>query len=151
MADAAKTTHQTKRVQTFGKRKTAIAVASVTKAPQCDIRVNGTPISLVQPTSLRAKLLEPVYVVGARRFSRLKIKVTVRGGGQVSQAFAVRQAIAKGVVAYAQKYSNEVEKAAIKSAYLEFDRHLLVADPRRAEPKKWGRHSARSRFTKSYR
>ena len=150
MSDA-KPAHVTKRVQTFGKRKTAIAVATVTKAPQCDIKINGTPVSLVQPATLRAKLLEPIYVVGARRFSRLKIKVTVRGGGQVSQAYAVRQAIAKGLVAYAQKYSNEVEKSAIKNAYLEFDRHLLVADPRRAEPKKWGRHSARTRFTKSYR
>ena len=61
------------------------------------------------------------------------------------------QAIAKGLVAFHQKYSNEIVKSSIKNRYLEYDRSLLVADPRRAEAKKWGKHSARSRFTKSYR
>jgi small subunit ribosomal protein S16e len=150
MADA-KQTHVVKRVQTFGKKKTATAVASVRKAPQCDIRINGIPVSQVLPATLRAKIMEPVNLVGARRFARLKIKVTVRGGGPVSQAYAVRQAIAKGVVAYAQKFHNESEKMAIKNAYLAADKTLLVADPRRCEAKKPGRHSARSRFTKSYR
>ena len=142
---------QIKRVQTFGKKKTATAVASVRKATQCDIRINGTPVSQVLPATLRAKIMEPVHIVGARRFHRMKIKVTVRGGGPVAQAYAVRQAIAKGIVAYAQKFQNEVEKQAIKSAYLAADKALLVADPRRCEMKKPGRHSARSRFTKSYR
>ena len=150
MSDA-KATHVIKRVQTFGKKKTATAVATVTKAPQCDIRVNGVPVNQILPATLRVKILEPVHFVGARRFARLKIKVTVRGGGPVSQAYAVRQAIAKGLVAYAQKYSNEVDKAAIKNLFLEKDKTLLVTDPRRCETKKSARHSARSRFTKSYR
>ena len=148
---AAKPEYQIKRVQTFGKKKTATAVASMRKATQCDIRINGTPVSQVLPATLRAKIMEPVHIVGARRFHRMKVKVTVRGGGPVAQAYAVRQAIAKALVAYAQKYQNEVEKQAIKTAYLTADKALLVADPRRAEMKKPGRHSARSRFTKSYR
>ncbi|URE05416.1 40S ribosomal protein [Musa troglodytarum] len=32
-----------------------------------------------------------------------------------------------------------------------YDRTLLVADPRRCEPKKFGGHGARARFQKSYR
>ena len=140
-----------RRVQTFGKKKTSTAVATVTKTAQSNIKVNGVPVNMVQPAALRSKVMEAVTVVGAKQFSRLKVDVTVRGGGQVSQAYAARQAIAKGLVAYLQKYSNEVEKSAAKSKYLSYDRALLVADPRRAETKKWGRHSARSRFTKSYR
>lgn len=151
MANETKQTYTIKRVQTFGKKKTSTAVATVRKATQCDIRVNGIPVSQILPATLRAKIMEAVNVVGVVKFHRLKVKVTVRGGGPVSQAYAVRQAIAKGLVAFAQKYSNESEKMAIKSAYLAADKTLLVADPRRCEAKKPGRHSARSRFTKSYR
>ncbi|KAH8612558.1 putative Ribosomal protein S9 S16 [Trypanosoma vivax] len=139
------------QVQTFGKKKTAIAVATVTKAPQCNIRINGIPISQLLPEALRAKIMEAVNVVGASHFRRLRVDVRVRGAGQVAQAYATRQAIAKGLVAYYQKYRNEVEKAALKDKYLSYDKFLLIADPRRCEPKKWGRHSARTRFTKSYR
>ena len=146
-----KPTHVIKRVQTFGKKKTSIAVATVTKSAQCNIKVNGIPLNQILPETLRAKIFEAVHTVGSKRFSRLKFNVTVRGGGPVSQAYATRQAIAKGLVAYYQKYSNEIEKTAIKNAYLALDRSLLVSDPRRCEPKKWGRHSARTRFTKSYR
>jgi small subunit ribosomal protein S16e len=140
-----------RRVQTFGKRKTSTAVATVTKTAQSNIKINGVPINMLQPQSLRSKVMEAVTLVGSKQFSRLKVDVTVRGGGQVSQAYAVRQAIAKGLVAYLQKFSNEVEKTNVKAKYLAYDRTLLVADPRRAETKKWGCHSARSRFTKSYR
>ena len=140
-----------RRVQTFGKRKNSTAVATVTKTAQSNIKINGVPINMLQPQSLRTKVMEAVTIVGSKLFSRLKIDITVRGGGQVSQAYASRQAIAKGLVAYLQKYSNEVEKSGAKNKYLAYDRTLLVADPRRAETKKWGRHSARSRFTKSYR
>ncbi len=150
MADA-KPKYAIKRVQVFGKKKTAIAVAQVRKAAQSQIRVNGIPLFQILPETLRAKVLEPIHVVGSSKFSRLRFDITVRGGGPVCQAYAARQAIAKGLVAYYQKFSNEIEKAQIKDKYLEFDRSLLVADYRRAEAKKWGRHSARSRFTKSYR
>ena len=34
---------------------------------------------------------------------------------------------------------------------LQYDRSLLVADPRRCEPKKYGGPGARARYQKSYR
>jgi len=34
---------------------------------------------------------------------------------------------------------------------IEYDRHLLIGDPRRTEPKKFGGPSARRRKQKSYR
>lgn len=140
-----------KQVQTFGKKKTAIAVATLTRAAQCNIRVNGVPLQQILPETLRCKIMQAINVVGAKYYSRLRIDVAVRGGGQVAQAYAARQAIAKGLIAYYQKYKNEVEKTTLKDKLLAYDKFLLIADPRRCEPKKWGRHSARTRFTKSYR
>jgi small subunit ribosomal protein S16e len=49
---------------------------------------------------------------------------------------ALRQAISKAIIAYYQKYVDEQSKVQIKETLLQYDRTLLVADPRRCEPKK---------------
>ena len=54
-------------------------------------------------------------------------------------------------MAYYQKYVDEQSKQEIKDILVQFDRSLLVADPRRNEPKKFGGPGARARFQKSYR
>lgn len=54
-------------------------------------------------------------------------------------------------VAYFAKYVDEHSKNTLKTALIQFDRSLLVADPRRCEPKKFGGKGARARFQKSYR
>ena len=64
---------------------------------------------------------------------------------------AIRQAIAKAIVAFYQKYVDEQAKQQVKDVLLQYDRSLLVADPRRCEPKKFGGRGARARFQKSYR
>lgn len=61
------------------------------------------------------------------------------------------QAIAKSLVAYYQKFVDEASKKEIRDILISFDRALLVADPRRCEPKKFGGRGARARFQKSYR
>ena len=137
-------------VQTFGKKKTAIAVAQCKKGKGL-IKVNGTPLELMQPEILRFKLYEPILVLGKDKFKQVDIRIRTRGGGKVSQIYAIRQAIAKALVSYYQKYVDEAQKRDIKQALLEFDRSLLVADPRRREPKKFGGRKARARFQKSYR
>ena len=67
------------------------------------------------------------------------------------QIYAIRQAIAKAIVAFYQKYVDEASKREIKDLLMAYDRNLLVADPRRCEPKKFGGPSARARYQKSYR
>lgn len=64
---------------------------------------------------------------------------------------AVRQALAKAVVAYHQKFVDEASKQEIRNILISYDRSLLVADPRRCEPKKFGGPGARARYQKSYR
>ena len=46
---------------------------------------------------------------------------------------------------------DEASKRAIKDVLVQYDRSLLVADPRRKEPKKFGGPGARARYQKSYR
>lgn len=139
-----------KLVQTFGRKKNAVAVASVREGKGV-MRINGSPIELLEPQALRIKVMEPILLLGLKRFQNLDIRVRVRGSGYVAQIYAIRQAISKGVVAYNQKYVNESEKRKIKETLLQYDRTLLVADPRRCEPKKYGGPGARARIQKSYR
>ncbi|GFR47493.1 hypothetical protein Agub_g9222 [Astrephomene gubernaculifera] len=140
----------TQSVQTFGRKKTAVAVAYCKQGSGL-IKLNGQPLELVQPEALRFKVFEPIMVIGRQKVKNLDIRLRVKGGGHVSQIYALRQAIAKAVVAFYQKYVDEQSKQQIKDALLQFDRTLLVADPRRCEPKKFGGRGARARFQKSYR
>merc|ERR1711912_79545 len=137
-------------VQTFGRKREAVAVAFVKKGKGL-IKVNGVPIELVEPKILRSKVWEPILLLGANRYSTVDIRIRVKGGGQVAQIYAIRQAVAKSLVAWYQKYVDEAAKREIKNVLMEYDRTLLVADPRRLEPKKFGGRGARARFQKSYR
>merc|ERR1712032_1759479 len=77
--------------------------------------------------------------------------IRVNGSGSMAQVMAVRMAIAKGVIAYYQKFNDEASKRELKELFLQFDKGLLVSDSRRCEPKKFGGKGARARFQKSYR
>ncbi|ORX80748.1 40S ribosomal protein S16 [Basidiobolus meristosporus CBS 931.73] len=137
-------------VQTFGRKKTATAVAFC-KRGKGMIRINGSPIELVEPEILKFKVYEPILILGEDKFADVDIRVRVRGGGHTSQIYAIRQAIAKAIVAFYQKFVDEASKKEIKEKLVAYDRTLLVADPRRCEPKKFGGPGARARYQKSYR
>merc|ERR1711884_1004204 len=96
------------------------------------------------------KVYEPMLLLGDK-FKKVDIKLRVKGGGYTGQIYAMRQAIAKGIVAYYQKFIDEASKKEIKDVLMAYDRSLIVADPRRGESKKFGGPSARARFQKSYR
>lgn len=108
---------------------------------------------LTGPSSvlLRYKVYEPILVVGAEKLANIDIRLRVKGGGHVSQLYALRQAIAKGVVAFYAKNEDAASALELKKTLIAYDRTLLVADPRRAEPKKFGGRGARARRQKSYR
>eukprot|EP01017_Pseudomicrothorax_dubius_P037492 TRINITY_DN54_c0_g3_i5.p1 TRINITY_DN54_c0_g3~~TRINITY_DN54_c0_g3_i5.p1 ORF type:complete len:150 (-),score=50.96 TRINITY_DN54_c0_g3_i5:184-633(-) len=137
-------------VQSFGRKRNALAVATCRRGKGL-IRVNGAPLEVLEPAPLRVKAYEPVLLLGANRFKDLDIRIKVRGGGYVSQIYAIRQAIARSIIAYYQKFVDESSKRELKELLLQYDRTLLVSDPRRCEPKKYGGPGARSRYTKSYR
>ena len=71
-------------VQTFGRKKKATAVAFVKKGTGL-IKVNGSPISLLQPEILKLKTYEPILLLGSERFQNVDIRVRAKGGGTTGQ------------------------------------------------------------------
>lgn len=129
-------------VVSSGKRKTAIARATVSKGRGV-VRINRRPIEIWTPELARLKIQEPLILLGTRS-GGIDIDVTIEGGGVMGQADAARTAIARGLVAFFR--DNELE-----SMYKQVDRSLLVSDPRQKEPKHPMGRGARKRRQKSYR
>ncbi|KAK7830587.1 hypothetical protein U0070_018312 [Myodes glareolus] len=115
------------------------------------IKVNGHPLEMMEPRALQSRFLEPVLLLGKERSAGVDIRVPVKGGGHVAQMYAIRQSIFKALVAYYQKYVDEASKKEIKDILVQYDRTLLVTDPRRCESKKFGGPGVRARYQKSYR
>ena len=139
-----------KMVYTHGKKRNAIANAVVQEG-KGTITVNRIPIQNIEPKTLRIKIFEPILILAVDHFKNLRIKVRVSGGGPGAQLYAARMAIAKGIVAWNQKYVDEEQKATVRKNFMNYDKTLLVADNRRMEPKKYGGPGARARYQKSYR
>ncbi|CAI8349615.1 MAG: 30S ribosomal protein S9 [Euryarchaeota archaeon UBA443] len=138
-----------KSVESSGKRKTAIARASV-KAGKGRIRVNSEPIEILQPALARRKAMEPLIIADAMdRLAKVDINLTTTGGGIMGQTDAIRTAIARGLVHYNGGAEGIDEE--LRDEYLRFDRSLLVNDPRRKEPKHQLGRGARRKKQKSYR
>ena len=131
-----------KVVLASGKRKTAIARATVTKGSGV-IRVNSRPVEIHEPELARLKILEPLKLAG-KKAEAVDIAVRVGGGGVMRQADAARTAIARGLVAYLNDQD-------LESLYRDYDRTLIVPDTRRKLPKNPLGRGARKKRQKSYR
>jgi small subunit ribosomal protein S9 len=138
-----------KSVESSGKRKTAVARATV-KAGKGRVRVNSEPIEIMQPSLARRKSMEPLVIADAMgRLGKVDINVSTSGGGIMGQTDAIRTAIARGLVLYNGGAEGDDEE--LRNEYLRFDRSLLVNDPRRKEPKHQLGRGARRKKQKSYR
>ena len=71
--------------------------------PTCSLRPNSCLLPSWFTEILRLKTFEPILLVGMQKFENVDIRVRVKGGGYTAQIYAVRQAIAKALVAYYQK------------------------------------------------
>jgi len=131
-----------KIVNTSGKRKTAIAKATVQKG-KGRVRINKTPVELFEPEIARWKIKEPL-LLAKKQLADVDIDVSVSGGGFMSQANAIRTAIARGLLEF-------TGDASLKVSFLDFDRNLLVNDDRVKETKKPLGRGARKKRQKSYR
>jgi len=114
-----------KTILEVGKRRLAIARAVIKKGTG-KVFINSKPLDLWGTPVLRLWIKEPLILAGDLS-KAVDIRVNVRSGGIVGQAEAVRQAIAKALV----RYSKDKK---LKQKFLEYDRNLLVYDPRRNEP-----------------
>jgi len=131
------------QVTVSGKRKTAIAKATVKKG-NGKIWINKKPyenldffkkLYIQEPIELTKKIL------GNFNFD---IHVNVNGGGSESQIEAARLAIAKSLVSF-------TKSQALKREFSSYDKNLLVADTRRKEAYKPGDSKARKKRQKSFR
>ena len=130
-----------KTIQSSGKRKSAIARATAWPGKGL-VMINKRLVRSVEPVMLRLKIQEPLMLAGDSA-KKVNIEVSVRGGGFMGQAEASRLAIARILV--------QVDKK-LEKTFLDYDRHLLVADVRRREMSKPNRHGqARAKRQKSYR
>lgn len=125
-----------------GKRKEAIAKATI-KPGKGRIRINSTPLEIYTPEMARLKMKEPVQLVGDRS-DKVDVDINVNGGGVMGQAGATRTAIALCFVDY-------FEDPELEDLFKEYDRSLLVSDPRRKLPKQPMGRGARKKRQKSYR
>lgn len=128
-----------KIIITVGKRKKAIARA-VVREGRGVIRINSVPLDLIQPRYKQMRIKEPL-IIAKDLWRSLNIDVNVKGGGIWGQADAVRTAIANGLVSWSKD-----EK--LKRMYVDYDRSLLVSDPRRTEPHKPSRSKDGPRASK---
>jgi small subunit ribosomal protein S9 len=131
-----------KTVLATGKRKTAKARVVVQEG-KGRVRINNIPIHLYEPLMAREKIMEAVYLAGDYS-DRVDIKAKTDGGGVMSQAEAVRQGIAQGLVKF-------TKSKRLRARIIEYDRTMLAGDARRKEAKKFGGPGARRRKQKSYR
>lgn len=134
-------------VHTNGKRKTAKARASVTEGDGT-LRINSRPLDIwADQSDMQAeRIKEPLNIAGSDVVEDLEIKVNTEGGGKQGQTEAVRMAIARGLVEYTG--SDQLERE-----FRDYDRNMIVEDPRRTETRKPSQSSkgARHKQQKSYR
>jgi len=129
-------------IVTRGKRKESVARA-VARAGKGILRVNKFLFETIQEPYAKQIIGEPLLIAGDVS-KTVDIDVSVYGGGPMSQAQAVRTAIARALV----EFTGDAE---LKKKMMAYDRSLIVEDTRRVEPKKYKGRKARARFQKSYR
>ena len=131
-----------KVVQVSGKRKRAIARARLREGKGV-IRFNSLALEGVSPQLAKLMIMEPLVLAGDVA-KHVDIDIHVQGGGWHSQAEAARLVVARALVQHSGS-------KALKQKFLDYDRHLLVADTRRAEPSKPNDSKPRAARQKSYR
>ena len=120
-----------------GKRKSARARVRLKKSNSLKIVVNKRPLEEFDEL-FKLKVMVPLEISGIKN---LDIKVNVKGGGLVGQAEAIAQGIAKGLI----KLTKNLK---LRNLFIEYDRHLLVRDPRVNEPHKPSRSKKGARRRK---
>lgn len=131
-----------KTVNTSGTRKKSVARATV-KEGKGTVRINSKLLETLQPEMARMKIMEPLLLAGDS-VKKVNVDISVSGGGWSSQAEAARLALARGLVEFTGSKN-------LKKTFLEYDRHLLIADVRQNEPHKPNDSKPRAKRQKSYR
>lgn len=120
-----------------GKRKNGVARTWLTPGSG-NIVVNNKPVEEYFSASARLILTEPLSLIDA--MESYDIRVTVKGGGIIGQAGAVRHGITKALIQADPELRSVLKKAG-----------FITRDSRVKERKKYGQKGARARFQFSKR
>lgn len=126
------------RYYATGKRKTSIARTWL-KPGTGAIIVNNLPVEQYFPIeTTRLELMQPLKLT--KTDGAYDVTATVKGGGTIGQASAIRHGITRALIA-----ANPALRTTLKKA------GFVKRDPRVKERKKYGQKSARARFQFSKR
>ena len=114
-----------------GKRKRAVARA-VVRPGKGIVKFNSIPLENIKNETVKLLVEEPLAIAGDA-WKKFDISLNVCGGGIIGQAQAAREAIARGL--------SEMLGDDLRKKFMEYDRNMLVDDPRRTEPHKPPRSS----------
>jgi len=132
-----------KKLIISGKRKTAVAKATITEGSG-KVLINKIPYENLDFFK-KLVIKEPIEIakktLGNFDFD---IWVNAKGGGSESQIEASRLAIARALVKF-------TKSEPLKRAFSKYDKNLLVADTRRKEAYKPGDSKARRKRQSSFR
>ena len=120
-----------------GKRKNGVARTWLTPGSG-KIVVNNKPVEDYFSASARLILTEPLSLIDA--MESYDIRVTVKGGGIIGQAGAIRHGITKALIEADPELRSVLKKAG-----------FITRDSRQKERKKYGQKGARARFQFSKR
>ncbi|MFH1521478.1 MAG: 30S ribosomal protein S9 [archaeon] len=126
-----------------GKRKSAVAKATIEDGSGI-VTFNKRPLSFLsslQQLEINEPLIIAKDVLGKLNFN---IAINVKGGGTACQVEAGRLAIARAIVKWTKSED-------VRSAFLMYDRNMLIADTRRKEACKPGDSKARAMRQTSFR
>ncbi|MEM0480650.1 MAG: 30S ribosomal protein S9 [Candidatus Aenigmatarchaeota archaeon] len=133
-----------KEIHTVGKRKEAVARVFVFPQGNGKIIINNKPLEFWGTEILRWRIREPLILVrDAIDLSKYDIYVNVKGSGLVSQAEAIRLAIARALA--------KIGKSKVEKIFENYDKFLLIADPRRCEPHHSSGKGASSRGSRRHK
>lgn len=131
------------KVVVSGKRKRAVARAVLIQGSG-NVKINNInydKLDLLDKLRIQEPIKITEQVLGKLDFD---VSIKTRGGGSKGQIEAARLALAKAI----SKFKNSKK---LTSAFLNYDRNLLVADVRRKEAYKPGDSKARAKRQSSKR
>lgn len=115
--------------EAVGRRKTAVARVRLTKATKNTFVINKRDLNSYFPTEELQSIVKEALLQNDDKFF---VSVLLKGGGQKSQAEAMRHGVSRALVEYNAEFRTKLKKAG-----------FLKRDPRMKERKKFGLKKAR--------
>lgn len=126
------TSKEGRYIETVGRRKTSVARVRMTPSAKSSLEINGRAFEQYFPTSALQNMAQGSLVGSKLTTTKFVITALIKGGGNMSQAGALRHGIARGLIEYDRELRGKLKKGG-----------FLKRDPRAKERRKFGLKKAR--------